>query len=112
MLEKYPQLTNVGGGGGSYLLMYQRGGGADSRFHVINPPHTVSRLKDLCRQSKIYVRTLQQSMQLASCDKESESTSDESSAHVLTQGKEKCIMLYSAGATQDYLQFSICIFSL
>ena len=85
VLEKYPQLTDVGG---FELLMYQRGGGEDSGFHGINPPHTVSRLKDLCGQSKIYVRPLQQSIQLASSDKESESASDESSSHVLTQVKD------------------------
>ena len=33
--------------------------GEDAGFHVINPPHTPSHLKDLCGQSKIYLRPLQ-----------------------------------------------------
>ena len=34
-------------------------GGEDAGFHVINPPHTPSHLKDLCGQSKIYLRPLE-----------------------------------------------------
>ena len=54
ILEQYPKLKDAGG----FDLLYQRGGGEDAGFHVINPPHT-SHLKDLCGQSKIYLRPLQ-----------------------------------------------------
>ena len=37
ILDKYPKLKSVGG---FDLLLYQRGGGDDSGFHQILPPHT------------------------------------------------------------------------
>ena len=50
IIEQYPKLQDTGG---FDLMLYQRGGGEDAGFHVINPPHTPSNLKDLCGQSKI-----------------------------------------------------------
>jgi hypothetical protein len=37
ILEKYPKLKSVGG---FDLLLFQRGGGEDTGFHKILPPHT------------------------------------------------------------------------
>ncbi|CAB4003311.1 Hypothetical predicted protein, partial [Paramuricea clavata] len=62
-MEHYPQLSEVGG---FDFLLYQRGGGSDAGFHVISPPHTVNRLKDLCGQAKIYIRPVQKDIPLTS----------------------------------------------
>ena len=56
ILEQYPKLKDAIG---FDLMLFQRGSGEDAGFHVVNPPHTPSNLKDLCGQSKIYLRPLQ-----------------------------------------------------
>lgn len=56
ILEHYPKLKDAGG---FDLMLFQRGSGEDAGFHVINAPHTPGHLKDLCGQSKIYLRPLQ-----------------------------------------------------
>ncbi len=61
LTERFPQLNEAGG---FDMLLYQRGGGEDSGFHVIKPPHTPSHLKNLCGQAKIYVRPVQQDLKL------------------------------------------------
>ena len=61
LLEKFPKLENSGG---FDLSLFQRGGGDDYGFHSISPPHTPSRLKDICGQAKIYIRPLQKDIDL------------------------------------------------
>ena len=61
--EHYPQLSDVGG---FDFIWNQRGGGSDSGFHVINPPHTPCQLKDVCGQAKIYLRPAQKDIPLVS----------------------------------------------
>ncbi|XP_031573313.1 uncharacterized protein LOC116307286 isoform X2 [Actinia tenebrosa] len=61
IMDKYPKLKSVGG---FDLLLYQRGGGEDSGFHQILPPHTPEHLKELCGQAKIYIRPVQQDIAL------------------------------------------------
>ena len=56
IIERYQKLD---GAGGYELLLFQRGGGDGGGFHVIKPPHTSKRLKDICGQAKIYIRPLQ-----------------------------------------------------
>ena len=56
ILEQYPKLKDA------VVLTcccFREVSGEDAGFHVINPPHTPSHLKDLCGQSKIYLRPLQ-----------------------------------------------------
>ena len=43
ILEQYTKLKDAGG---FDLMLYQRGGGQDGGFHVINPPHTPSYLRE------------------------------------------------------------------
>ena len=62
-LDNYPQLAEVGG---FDFLLYQRGGGSDGGFHMIKPPHTANRMKDLCGQAKIYIRPVQKDIPLIS----------------------------------------------
>ena len=62
ILEEFPKLKDAGG---FDLMLYQRGGGEDAGFHIINPPHTPSHLKDLCGQSKIYLRPVQKDIHTA-----------------------------------------------
>ena len=61
LLEKFPKLENAGG---FDLSLFQRGGGDDYGFHTISPPHTPTRLKDICGQAKIYIRPIQQDIDL------------------------------------------------
>ena len=49
LLEKFPKLENAGG---FDLSLFQRGGGDDYGFHTISPPHTPTRLKDICGKEK------------------------------------------------------------
>ena len=63
VLDNYPQLAEVGG---FDFLLYQRGGGSDGGFHMIKPPHTANRMKDLCGQAKIYIRPVQKDIPLIS----------------------------------------------
>ena len=35
------------------------GGGVNGGFHVIKPPLTTLRLKDICGQAKLYIRPIQ-----------------------------------------------------
>ena len=61
IVENYPQLSEVGG---FDFLLYQRGGGLDGGFHVVNGPHTAGRLKALCGQAKVYLRPVQRDIPL------------------------------------------------
>ena len=61
VLDNYPQLAEVGG---SDFLLYQQGGGSDGGFHMIKPPHTANRMKDLCGQAKIYICPVQKDIPL------------------------------------------------
>ena len=56
LLEAFPALNKAGG---FEVCLYQRGGGDDAGFHVINPPHTATRIKQLSGQAKIYIKPLQ-----------------------------------------------------
>lgn len=96
IVEHYPKLSEVGG---FDFLMHQRGGGNDAGFHVINPPHTANRLKDLCGQAKIYIRPVQKDIPLTSksisetsCTEESEPcTQNEPS---MQDSSQVCSFLY------------------
>ena len=61
IMEKFPKLRSVGG---FDLMLFQRGGGEDGGFHRIMPPHTPDHLKELCGQSKIYIRPVQQDIKI------------------------------------------------
>jgi hypothetical protein len=61
LLKKFPKLENAGG---FDLSLFQRSIGDDYGFHTISPPHTPTRLKDICGQAKIYIRPLQQDIDL------------------------------------------------
>ena len=56
ILESFPALSKAGG---FEICLFQRGGGEDVGFHVINPPHIATRLKQLAGQAKIYIRPIQ-----------------------------------------------------
>ena len=59
ILESFPALRKAGG---FEICLFQRGGGGggeDAGFHVINPPHIATRLKQLAGQVKIYIRPIQ-----------------------------------------------------
>ena len=58
IVETFPKIATVG----YELLLYQRGGGGG--FYHIAPPYTPRRLKDACRNAKIYIRPLQKDIEL------------------------------------------------
>ena len=61
LIDRYSKLPDAGG---YELLLFQRGGGDSAGFHLIRHPYTSSRLKEMCGQSKIYIRPLQKHIQL------------------------------------------------
>lgn len=63
LLEKFPKLEAAGG---FDLLLFQRSAGDDNGFHTIQTAHTPCRLKDICGQAKIYIRPLQQDIDIES----------------------------------------------
>ena len=56
ILESFPALNKAGE---FEICLFQRGGGEDAGFHVINLPHIATRLKQLAGQAKIYIRPKQ-----------------------------------------------------
>ncbi|KAK3735905.1 hypothetical protein QZH41_010203, partial [Actinostola sp. cb2023] len=71
--EKFPKLAKLSGG--FELVLYQRAG-EESGFHSLKPPYTPSRLKDICGQSKIYIRPLQEDIETDTVDATEECTSN------------------------------------
>lgn len=66
ILENYPLLADAGG---FELFLFQRGNGDDAGFHVIEPPHVASRLKEVAGQAKIFIKPLQRDIPLKSTQK-------------------------------------------
>ena len=62
ILESFPALSKAGG---FEICLFQRGGGEDAGFHVINPPLIGTRLKQLAGQAKIYIRPIQRDIDLS-----------------------------------------------
>lgn len=58
ILERYPKLVDCGG---YELLLYQRGGD-EQGFHVLPPPYTPSRVKEIANASVVYIRPLQKDL--------------------------------------------------
>lgn len=59
--EKFPKLVSLRGG--VELLLYERAG-EQSAFHQLKPPYTPSELKDVCGQAKIFIRPLQEDIEI------------------------------------------------
>lgn len=74
IVKRFPQLSTTGG---YELLLFQRGGGINGGFHMIKPPLTTVRLKDICAQSKIYIRPLQTNISLDNSEAESQEENSE-----------------------------------
>ena len=64
MRRSSKDIKSIDGAGEYELLLFQRGGG----FHVIKPPHTSKRLKDICGQAKIYIRPFQKDIDCLKSD--------------------------------------------
>lgn len=59
--EKFPKLATLMGG--VELLMYERAA-EQSAFHQLKPPYTPSKLKDVCGQANIFIRPLQEDIEV------------------------------------------------
>ena len=57
ILAHYPPLKNAGR---FELNLFQRGGGEDGGFCLIQPPHVASPIKELAGQAKVYIKPIQQ----------------------------------------------------